>query len=165
LETRIAAARVYQAVEIEGQDAEEFEESLCEKRRRLWGIGVKCGVKHDIIAIMLDILAGKRKVVDHVVHDAAMVQLSRGLNQMRGYERPLERAYRSRMAEMKALGREDEEGYEVLDVMLKMIADGRRKAEEGIQRIAEGRREKEERYQSDMMRAERMLFGVEGLDY
>ena len=125
---RIAAVRVYQAVDIEGCKKEVFEEIICEERRRLWFWGVREGPKFEIIDLMLEFLAGKRKILDHYLHDWAMARLSRGLAGVGGDEKKLEEVYEQRRDKLRFKGREDEEEFEILGIMLAMIKEDRKKA-------------------------------------
>jgi len=126
---RIAVARVHQAIDIEGVDAEAFEKTTCEARRRLWYWGIRDGAKFEIIDMMLEILMGKRRVQDHYLHDLATARLSRGLAGVNGDEKMLEEAYEQRLDKLRFKKREDEEEFEMLSIMLSMIKQGR--AEEG----------------------------------
>jgi hypothetical protein len=123
---RIAAARVYQAVEIEGYNKEVYEQGICEERRRLWFWGIREGPKFEIIDLMLEFLAGKRRILDHYLHDWAMAWLSRGLAGVFGDEKKLEEVYERRRDKLRFKGREDDEEFEILSIMLAMIKVVRR---------------------------------------
>jgi len=132
---RVACARVYQALVVEKRDSEVFEMGLCEERRRLWGRGVRSGVKHVIIAFMLDIIAGRRKmgVMEDVnsIHSQAAFRLGKALARVVGDEGKLEKVFGFEMQRLKAEGLEDGEEFETLRIMLKMIYEGREKAKWG----------------------------------
>lgn len=132
---RVASARVYQALVVEEKDKETFELGLCEERRRLWNRGVRAGHKHVIIAYMLDIIQGRRKLMamedTGSIHSQAAFRLGKALSFVVGDERKLEQIYWYNREKLKAEGLEDGEEYETLGIMLKMIHEGREKAKLG----------------------------------
>lgn len=135
---RIAVARVHQRVDIERCNRMVFEEELTQLRRQLYHFKTGDGPKFEIIDMMLEILDGRRKVGDYCLHDMATSWLAREIHVEKGENEDLakkiedrlgqvELAFQHRKGKLKDKGREDEEEYEMLSIMLAMIKDERGK--------------------------------------